>query len=471
MIKKEQMSVSRRILMVAGSAGLMAALFLLIDGHEGLGIFLGSIESLRLLVFSAAVAAVGGCVVFALFSALTGRSWSRVFTGSCFLAFPGFLAALFCAGKDVPALLFVLSGVLFGLGLCFICGRWMLFLADFKEANLLRYLSLGLVVAALFKSAALFAAEWISIAPFLAVSIALATIGVIAPFGKDVSAREERSDDLSDDLKAMFGINWILIAGLLLCVYVIAATWSAVFEGSTMASNPQIEGIWGSTVGLFIAGITFLLVGRKDDRKVLSRLAQITPLICVTALLLAWFLGSWDSELGRFLSNIPIGFSVAAMGILLCLQMRKELWKTLPTILVFSLNALVVVGFLVIVAALWPFVGDTVAQSIHLSLMVIYLLVVAVLSIMKGGSRADRSSTEGHDISKVVSQISDRYALSAREAEILEFLIQGRSAPYISKELYVSVNTTKTHMKRIYQKMDVHSREELLDLYYTTSER
>ena len=43
-------------------------------------------------------------------------------------------------------------------------------------------------------------------------------------------------------------------------------------------------------------------------------------------------------------------------------------------------------------------------------------------------------------------------------------LAQGRSQPYIRDVLYLSKNTVSTHTRHIYKKLDVHSKQELLDL-------
>ena len=40
----------------------------------------------------------------------------------------------------------------------------------------------------------------------------------------------------------------------------------------------------------------------------------------------------------------------------------------------------------------------------------------------------------------------------------------GRNGPYIAEHLCVSDNTVKTHIRHIYTKLDVHNRQELLDL-------
>ncbi|MDR1421693.1 MAG: LuxR C-terminal-related transcriptional regulator [Coriobacteriales bacterium] len=54
--------------------------------------------------------------------------------------------------------------------------------------------------------------------------------------------------------------------------------------------------------------------------------------------------------------------------------------------------------------------------------------------------------------------------LTQREEEMLLFLAQGRSIASISKLLYVTENTTKSHVRNIYHKLDIHSKQELIDL-------
>lgn len=56
-----------------------------------------------------------------------------------------------------------------------------------------------------------------------------------------------------------------------------------------------------------------------------------------------------------------------------------------------------------------------------------------------------------------------RYGLSARELEILDLFAQGRSANWIAGNLTISKNTVRSHLRAIYTKLDVHTRQELLD--------
>ena len=63
-----------------------------------------------------------------------------------------------------------------------------------------------------------------------------------------------------------------------------------------------------------------------------------------------------------------------------------------------------------------------------------------------------------------VARVAARYQLSPREAEVCEYLARGRSQTYIREALFLSKNTVATHVRRIYTKLDVHSKQELIDL-------
>lgn len=59
---------------------------------------------------------------------------------------------------------------------------------------------------------------------------------------------------------------------------------------------------------------------------------------------------------------------------------------------------------------------------------------------------------------------ANRYLLSARETEVLFFLAKGHNATSIQEQLYISEGTTKTHIRHIYRKLDVHSQQELIQI-------
>ena len=60
--------------------------------------------------------------------------------------------------------------------------------------------------------------------------------------------------------------------------------------------------------------------------------------------------------------------------------------------------------------------------------------------------------------------VCDAYRLSERERDVLYLLAKGRSIGYIAEYLHVSFNTSKSHVRHVYVKTGVHTRQELLDL-------
>ena len=64
----------------------------------------------------------------------------------------------------------------------------------------------------------------------------------------------------------------------------------------------------------------------------------------------------------------------------------------------------------------------------------------------------------------VLNMIAEDYSLTRREAEVLPYLARGRSAKVIADALYVSENTIRTHTRRILEKTDLHSKQQLIDL-------
>ncbi|WP_445495260.1 helix-turn-helix transcriptional regulator [Photorhabdus sp. SF281] len=60
-----------------------------------------------------------------------------------------------------------------------------------------------------------------------------------------------------------------------------------------------------------------------------------------------------------------------------------------------------------------------------------------------------------------------RYALTPRECEIVELILQGKGSPQIAEKLFISTGTVKNHRKNIYQKLQIRSQAELFSLFLT----
>ena len=80
----------------------------------------------------------------------------------------------------------------------------------------------------------------------------------------------------------------------------------------------------------------------------------------------------------------------------------------------------------------------------------------------QGLCNAPASPSGADAFTEACAAASDQFGLTKREREILPYLAQGYSLPYIRNELYVSQSTIDTHVRHIYKKMGLHSKEELI---------
>jgi DNA-binding CsgD family transcriptional regulator len=62
--------------------------------------------------------------------------------------------------------------------------------------------------------------------------------------------------------------------------------------------------------------------------------------------------------------------------------------------------------------------------------------------------------------SNLSAQQKQDYGLTKREKEILQSLVNGNSYKMIAAEQDITIDTVKSHLKKIYQKLQVHSQTE-----------
>jgi DNA-binding NarL/FixJ family response regulator len=74
-----------------------------------------------------------------------------------------------------------------------------------------------------------------------------------------------------------------------------------------------------------------------------------------------------------------------------------------------------------------------------------------------------------HNKHKRIAASLDKTCLTQREKEVLQFLVKGFSYKEIAANCLISTQTLNTHIKRLYQKLNVHSRAELAAKFGSTS--
>ena len=100
--------------------------------------------------------------------------------------------------------------------------------------------------------------------------------------------------------------------------------------------------------------------------------------------------------------------------------------------------------------------------------LVLYLAALALASACAGhgqhGARATEHEAFERYLQGRVAALACEHKLSPREKETLLYLSRGHSYVFIAERLCVSESTARTHVRNIFRKIGVNSREELLGL-------
>ncbi|GAC1588220.1 MAG: response regulator transcription factor [Ginsengibacter sp.] len=77
---------------------------------------------------------------------------------------------------------------------------------------------------------------------------------------------------------------------------------------------------------------------------------------------------------------------------------------------------------------------------------------------------APMTSSIASQVLKMFSSIHnderEDYHLSQREKQVLQFLVDGYSYKMIASDMYISIDTVRSHIKKIYEKLHVNSKSE-----------
>lgn len=103
-----------------------------------------------------------------------------------------------------------------------------------------------------------------------------------------------------------------------------------------------------------------------------------------------------------------------------------------------------------------------VAMLLALLLAVMFERPAFAWAEIRPGKQADVGSSPNYE--QLMGLVGTRYDLSPREVEVLALIGRGHTRQNVADTLGVSLQTAKTHVARIYHKLDVHSQQEMLDV-------
>lgn len=220
-----------------------------------------------------------------------------------------------------------------------------------------------------------------------------------------------------------------------------------------------------------IAIILFALVMHKTVDAGYSTLAKLTSTFSIASFSLVLAFGS--QSLGAS-ACMATGYSI----------LEVTLYLMIIDIALFSkTNLLKIASAFYIVDSAAYAIGELLAEGAILGMLevrilsIVLIMLLAVTAIWIFQDKAINSflwvanenpdQQEAQDelgFEKKVDIVAERYHLSPRETEVLKLFATGRSAAFIAELIFVTTNTVRTHVKHIYEKCGIHSRQELITL-------
>lgn len=92
-----------------------------------------------------------------------------------------------------------------------------------------------------------------------------------------------------------------------------------------------------------------------------------------------------------------------------------------------------------------------------------------VINTYKGGSQMSiqiaRKVVEYFSRQRPNNQFGNDQRLNARETQVVNLIVNGKSYKIVADELGISINTVRTYIKSIYKKLNINSNMELANIY------
>ena len=427
-------------------------------------LFLMAVAGARVLVYAATIA--------------FGRRAKRVSPLAAALACAGVAATGFLvtrmvfqfapfvpAGAILPWLVF--GGLLYGMGDALITLLWARFSGTFD----VRRIYLFVLVS---NAASLVIYLLVTFLPAPAVSpVGAALFFVSVVFCKRcLDMRAPIEDEYSAPmLRGALSLLWRPVLGTAILSFMSALMLQVSMQQDIPLATFQYTSLVTQGVVILALLLPTLLVRSQPSLGSVYKVAL--PLSAAGFLLLPLI---WDGAGGLANACAQLGTLVAGI-ILWCMVASVVRDTKLPAALLFSCalvctNAAQLAGATVGLLNAHSF-GPGDLRLTAVALVAVYLVAMVSMFLFKdkalpGEDASDQPVPTAEGSALVLEDrcqtLSVEYGLTPRELEILAHLGQGRTARAISEKLVVSENTVKYHIKSIYQKLGVHSRDEVIDL-------
>ncbi len=278
---------------------------------------------------------------------------------------------------------------------------------------------------------------------------------------------------MQSSMKSVFDRNWSTLMGLFCILYIWASLASSAVMSISIATDPGVYGYFGVLVGMLVSASIFIyLLASTAHPAILLKCELIVPPLCSTLLVTSRLLLNWRDDWSSFWANTILGFSTFSMLVLVCRGMKSEIATKRERRIIPLVLLGIYAGFFALVFFAWPLLGDPVGDKIGSTILIAFSfsVIVNMASKMQKFDTVEAQRQEAlhndhpNENRPFIESMLESYEFSPREKEVLLLLARGYSAPHIADKLYVSNSTVKTHIARIYRKLGVSKRDELVEL-------
>ena len=398
-----------------------------------------------------------------------GHQALRYFASAFCLIPTGVLLVYALVDEQAPSALAVCAWFVAGLGLGCMLSLWSELLTSFVKA----FASKVIVISAILGAILYFCATCLpvvveAVVPPIAAPLSLLLLKLLER-EVSMSGFVSRTDSIQrhrltkpiDALNTLYG-----------CVFGLA-----IWALSTQQPSPRLY--VGITVAIVCGAALMLPYLEKNADKMMHGKVQrlIFPFLVLGLLPIPFVDDSLRLACMLVILAAYLCLTLVNLDSLLCLVKR---YRVAPFYLVGRGHAPIVVG--VGLGYLISYVvdcagveGDEPLAFISLGMVVLLTVFVSVINFDKDQLESEREkplpaaapgTTQPTRATwrERCERIAEECGLSAREIEVFNLLAKGRGSAYIQEKLYISQHTVKTHTYRIYKKLGVNSREELITL-------
>ena len=384
----------------------------------------------------------------------------------------GFICLLGFLGNTNTLLLFA-SGTSMGVGTtcCFLCWE-AIFSRMTRDTRRICILAGSVLSAASF---AFFATADSSSTLFVVAALVFGNLGALRICLENIPCP-------SRETPALFDMGRVrTYAGMLLCILAIGII-SPVIDGAMPEQDSLVERgiiVHGanilSAIALWVVWFAF-----RKNLTVKNAYYLVFPLF-VTALFLFPFVPDEMKQAASFAASFGFTlFSIVMMMSCIDIAEKDGIHLTgLYSVFAFTTyTSRFVGGGISLALEQSPIPHDTLPMAA--AFFLVYLLSLVMFLVSKRSRLDGETEPQDHKGPRQTAALEDRaerqcsllakrFGLTERQHEIMLLFAHGYDIPSIAKKLFISENTVRTHAKKLYLVLDVHSRQELIAIIEKTA--